>query len=92
MIERLRKLHSQDASQPSKAEQVLPIQTEESQPVKPRDEQDEIDALIQLTRDQLDLEQFTGDNVLDSYDADPDHLSDSGLERDIDAAYFQRCS
>ncbi|KAJ1029194.1 hypothetical protein NDA18_002822 [Ustilago nuda] len=85
LIERLRKLHSQDASQPSKAEQVLPIQTEESQPVKPRDEQDEIDALIQSTRDQLNLEQFTGDNVLDSYDADPDHLSDSDLERDTDA-------
>ncbi|CDR99817.1 hypothetical protein [Sporisorium scitamineum] len=83
LFERLRKLQSIDKS-PSTASPSCSTVTKTSH-AKPRDEQDEIDALIQSTQDQIDLERSTAQDVSGSYDAESDRLSDSDVEQDIDA-------
>ena len=89
LFKRLRKLHSTDTSQASNGSSTAApsgsTPTNNSHAANPRDEQDEIDALIQSTQDQLDLERSTSQDVLGSYDAESDHLSDSDIEQDIDA-------
>ncbi|EST05607.1 Heterokaryon incompatibility Het-C [Kalmanozyma brasiliensis GHG001] len=86
LFERFRKLKPAETSQPHVSEPSAPVRrtVPTASHIKPQDEQDEIDALIRSTQDQLDLEQSTSDPGLDSY-ADSDHLSDSDIEQDIDA-------
>ncbi|CBQ72977.1 related to Het-c heterokaryon incompatibility protein [Sporisorium reilianum SRZ2] len=89
LFERLRKLQSTNkpntSSHLSTASPSRSTPTNTSHAANPRDEQDEIEALIQSTQDQLDLERSTSQDVLGSYDAESDHLSDSDVEQDIDA-------
>lgn len=88
LFERLRSLKSTNESLTQKPLQgALPSLNKPppSRQIEHRDEQDEIDALIQSTQDQQDLERSNSDNALASYDAASDHLSDSDLENDIEA-------